>query len=217
MTFRNGLAAALMAACAIVASAASVDVSFRALDCNPMAWDPDPASRRICANGIQDMAVLSGERSARMSLSATLSPEAAGTNGWAIMGLALSDDERNYWHLALVQAPPDGTGRPGRRFFELAEMREGVWLSQFNDHLPGMHGSPSTGWEYGKSYVAKLTVDPSGICGEVLDAAGKTMYTARYSFPAPDAGGKVKAVTCGRPALHVKGSFRGAFAALDAE
>ena len=190
-------------------------ISFSDWSCNPVAWDFDPASGSVRANGLRDMAVLPGERCARMSFSAQLHPEAGGTNDWSTMGLAFCDDEANYWHLALVQAPPDKAGRPGRRFFELVEMRAGDWLAQYHDHLVGTVGHKSSSWEYGQAYSATLTVDPSGIRGEVRDAQGKIAFAARYSFPAPDAEGQVKAVTCGRPALSIKGTFKGMFAALD--
>ena len=187
-------------------------ISFSGWSGNPVAWDFDSASGSIHANGLRDMAVLSDERCARMSFSALLQPEAGGTNDWSTMGLAFCDDEENYWHLALAQAPPN---KASRRFFELVEMREGRWLAQHRDHLVGTVGHKSSSWEYGQAYSASLTVDPSGIRGEVRDAQGKIVFSARYSFPAPDAEGKVKAVTCGRPALNIKGTFKGMFAALD--
>ena len=88
------------------AAAVPVAVSTSAWDGNPVAWKFDAESATIETTGISDMAVLAGERCARMELSAIVVPRAPGTNGWSILGIALCDDDRNYWHLAFVQAPP---------------------------------------------------------------------------------------------------------------
>ena len=106
-----------LAAVGMAVSAKPVDCSFSAWDGNPTAWRLDAASGSVRAKGLNDLIALRGERAAKVTVSARVLPESSGTNGWSTMGVALVDDARNYWHLALVQAPPDDKWNPGGHFF----------------------------------------------------------------------------------------------------
>ena len=210
---KNSILLSLLAA-ATVAAAKPVDCSFSAWEGNPVAWTLDAKAGNVRAKGLNDMISLVGEHAAKVSVTARVLPESAGTNGWATMGVALVDDARNYWHLALVQAPPDDKWNPGGHFFELCEMKDGEWLSQTIDKLKRTEFSQTGAWRYGEAYDMTLASDPAGIRGEIKDAAGKTIFTCRFAFPA--AGDKTTAVTCGRPGLHVNGGFKGVFSRIDA-
>ena len=190
-------------------AAKPVDCSFSAWDGNPTAWRLDAASGSVRAKGLNDLIALRGERAAKVTVSARVLPESSGTNGWSTMGVALVDDARNYWHLALVQAPPDDKWNPGGHFFELCEMKNGEWLSQTIDKLARTEFGQKGSWNYGKPYDLTLASDPTGIRGEVRDAAGQTIFVCRFAFSAT-------AVTCGRPGLHANGGFRGVFTNIDA-
>ena len=198
----------------MAAVADPVNCSLSAWEGNPIAWTCDAKAGSVRAKGLNDLVVVKGERCAKVTVSARVLPEAAGTNGWATIGVALVDDQRNYWHLALVQAPPDEKWNPGGHFFELCEMKDGEWLSQSIDKLKRTEFRQTGTWRYGEACDLTLTSDPTGIRGEVKDLAGKVIFACRFAFPA--AGEKVTAVTCGRPGLHANGGFRGVFSKIDA-
>ena len=205
---------------AVMAAVANpVDCSVSSWEVNPLAWTLDAKAGSMRAKGLGDLAALKAERSAKVTVSAQIRPESSGTNGWATIGVALVDDSRNYWHLALVQAPPDDKWNPGGHFFELCEMKEGEWLSQTIDKLKCTESRHSGRWSYGETYGLVLASDPSGIRGEVKDSAGKVIFACRYEFPAggspSSATGKVTAVTCGRAGLHSNGGFKGVFSKID--
>ena len=212
-------------AAAMVAIANPVDCSVSLWEVNPIAWTFDAKTGSMRAKGLGDLAALKAERSAKVTVSALIRPESSGTNGWATIGVALVDDSRNYWHLALVQAPPDDKWNPGGHFFELCEMKEGEWLSQTIDKLKCTESRHSGRWCYGETYGLVLASDPSGIRGEVKDSAGKVIFACRYEFPAGGSqlvatasGGSrscATAVTCGRPGLHSNGGFKGVFSKIN--
>ncbi|MGN0852059.1 MAG: hypothetical protein ACI4Q3_01635 [Kiritimatiellia bacterium] len=179
-------------------------------DANPLAWIFDAARGEVRSSGLDSLAVLEGARSAKVRVTARITPEASGTNGWSTIGVALVDDVRNYWHAALVRSPDGG------RFFELTEMRNGNWLAQTSDRLAITARRQTRSWDYGETYEFSLESDPAGIRGTIRDAAGDLIWEMGYAYPAPAADGTVAAVTCGRPALHANGGFRGRFAHLDA-
>ena len=199
-----------------VACAAPLSASFEKWDANPLAWSfRDNAIS--CRSGGGLAVYEAAPRAAKVKVSAIITPASAGTNGWATLGVALVDDDRNYWHLALVQAPPDDKWNPGGHFFELCEMRDGAWLAQITDKLKLERSEQHGSWRYGETYSFTLETDGAGIQGEVRDAAGKLIFVRRYAFPAgaincaPPTGGSrscaTAAVTCGRPALHANGGF----------
>ena len=201
-----------------VACAAPLSASFEKWDANPLAWSfRDNAVS--CRSGGGLAVYEAAPRAAKVKVSATITPASAGTNGWATLGVALVDDERNYWHLALVQAPPDDKWNPGGHFFELCESRDGAWLAQITDKLKQERFEQHGSWSYGQTYAFTLFTDGAGIQGEVRDASGKLLFIRRFAFPASVPGGSrscATAVTCGRPALHANGGFCGRFTALDA-
>lgn len=210
------LSLAVVLAARAVVFAAPAKCSFDVWEGNPISWTEDSTKDAFTVLGVLDnkLSYRCG-RMERVSVSARLTPEAGGTNGWSTMGLMVLDDDMNFWHVAFVQAPPDGQGRPGRRFFELSEMRDGNWLAQSTDGLRRTEARDGGVWTYGKAYDMTLSVDPSGVRGEVRDVSGAVLFVSRYAFPAPGADGKVKAVKCGRPGLHANGGFRGFFAKID--
>ena len=210
----------LAAACLALggfAWAAPLPCSLPAWDLDdPLAWKADAAARTICGRGSPDAAVFRAPRSARVRISARVTPErVTGTNGWSTIGVALVDDDRNLWHAALVAAPADWTG--GRAFFELAEMRDGRWLAEQADRLVCTRRRQTAAWRFGETYEVTLESTPAGVSGSARNARGEVVWEAGYAYPKPEAGGEARAVTCGRPALRTTGSFCGTFAAPDAD
>lgn len=179
-------------------------------DANPLAWTFDAEKNEVRSSGFDSLSVLDGDRWAKVGISARVTPETSGTNNWSTLGVALVDDDRNYWHVALVEAPD------GKHYFELTEMRNGNWLAQSADRLAVTRHHQKGTWHYGETYVLSLESNPAGIRGCVKDASGATLWEMGYAYPAPGADGTVKAVTCGRPALHANGGFQGRFTQVDA-
>lgn len=136
-------------------------------------------------------------------LEARLTPVRPLGGQWKTAGLAVMLDEHNYWQLALAESP-DGR----RRFVELAEMLDGVWLA---------HAAPATRvataedsgpfeWRHGVGYRLRLALErgagPPRLTGEVFEGE-----TRRYRCVRVLDG---RAVDRGRPAL-VANSLAAAF------
>ena len=206
----------LLSLCALAGFAVPADqlpCSVEKWDANPLAWTFDAAMRTVRPSGLDGLAIFDAPRSAQVRISAKVTPEQTGTNCWATFGVALVDDDHNYWHAALVKAPPENGGR---HFFELTEMRAGCWLAQHADKLAVTRQRQTAQWSFGETYEISIEGTTSGIAGFVKNAKGEVIWEMGYAYPKSAPDGTVKAVTCGRPALHANGGFRGTFAALDA-
>ncbi len=177
---------------------------------SPLSWTLDRPADTVHVTGPVPFAMADTSRAAETAFKVRVTPERAGTNGWATLGLALRDDsDLDFWHIALVRTPPEDGAK---RWFELCEMREGVWLSQNADRLRCTERKSFGSWDFGKSYDLALTTTPAGIRGEVKEAeTGRLLYVCAYAFGQPAAEDTMKAVTMGRFALHQTGGFRGTF------
>ena len=194
---------------AAVSSAAAMAAGW---EMNPLSWTFDEASQTLRADGSSPFALADVPSSESVFLEAELRPEGAGTNGWATLGAAIHDDDRNFWHVVLVRSPPEaGTER---RTFELCEMRDGVWLSQSMDRLKCTRRVHRGEWRYGERYRASLRLDRAErvVEGEIRNSSGDVLFSCAYALPASGDGGAPGAVVRGRPAFHTTGLFRGAFA-----
>jgi hypothetical protein len=140
-----------------------------------------------------------------VTVEAVFTPRAAERAGWDVAGVAIVDDERNFWHLALVQSPLEDGCRP---YVELTEMRDGAWLAQSNLKR---ETDESTGWKwaFGLPHRLRLSLDKNGITGTITAPDGKLILRTRYAFTAA-------AVTRGRPALRIAG-FTGEFSEIRTE
>lgn len=176
-----------------------------AMEMNPLAWTYDADSQTLKTDGTSPFALADRPRAEDVSVEAEVRPEGAGTNGWATLGIAIHDDDRNFWHVALVRSPPEDG--PERHTFELCEMRDGVWLSQGIDKLKCLRRIHKGTWKYGETYDMSLRLDRTThvIFGVIKNSAGEVLFSCAYELSAP------KAVVCGRPAFHSTGLFRGAF------
>ncbi len=110
----------------------------------------------------------------RMVLEGTVTIKEPLGDQWKIAGIGLFQDSANYWHCALVEAP-ENQGR--RRFFELAEMMEGVWLAHGGPHpLTTLEEWTLRSWDYGVPYAVRLVLEKDRIIGEVRDPDGQTIF-----------------------------------------
>lgn len=211
---KKSLCLVLLAAVSCVGAAPLV-CTFDKWDVNPLAWSCDAAAGTLVAGPLGSKAVYNpAERSACLHVAARVTPTSAGTNGWAVLGVAFVDDDRNYWHVAFVKGPPE---QGAHHYFELCEMRDGRWIAQTEDRLVVTRNRTAGTWAFGTAYDVSLDVDAAGIVGTVKDAkSGKVVFERGYAWPRPEADGSIRAVTAGRPALNANGGFCGTFTALDA-
>ncbi len=179
-----------------------------AWEANPLSWKFDHLAHTLRTTLGTSFAVADTTRAAETEFRVRVTPERAGTNDWATLGLSLHDTNENFWHVALVRSPPEDGGK---HWFELCEMRDGVWLSQNLDRLQCTERRSNGGWEYGKTYELTLKTTPAGIRGEVKDAQGKSLFVCAYAFPKASGDDGTKVISCGRFALHTTGGFQGTF------
>ncbi|GBC97911.1 hypothetical protein HRbin17_00406 [bacterium HR17] len=119
------------------------------------------------------------------------------TSAWKIAGVGIYLDERNFWHVALVESP-DTQGK--KHFAELHEMLDGVWLAEGleSTRLTTEADTGGFDWQYERPYRLRLTLTKERIIGEVFASDGTLRYRRVYKFDN-------KAVTFGRPMLSCYG------------
>lgn len=132
-------------------------------------------------------------RGDRVTVQGDCTVRSATGTGWKLAGVCVADDERNYWHLALVEGPDD-QGR--KRFVELSEMLDGTWLAQ-GQAATRLAATDSQGfaWEPGRRYRLRLDLGATGVQGQVLEADGTVRARLGWAFA------QAKAVRSGRPGL----------------
>jgi hypothetical protein len=131
-----------------------------------------------------------------ITYTANVTPTDVPGTSWNVVGIGVMTDAKNYWHLALVQAPDD---MKKGHFAELSQMYAGTW---------GAQGQPATKldvttaaggfeWKAGTTYQFKITLTPTQIQGQIFDA-GVAKYDRTFKFTAP-------AVKSGRPMVDQAG------------
>ena len=120
-------------------------------------------------------------------------PQATRRNGYTTATVAIQINEQNYWHVGLVEAPPD---QNSRRYCELCEMKDGIWLAQNSLRCELAEGDGV--WSFGEPVTLSLKMTEKGIEGTVFNHAGKQIFRKRYAFTA-------RAVRYGRIALRANG------------
>lgn len=126
-----------------------------------------------------------------VTVEAVITPRSTTGTNWKTVGVGLKVDARNFWHVALVEAPEANNKD---HFVELCEMRDGQWLSQSNLKATASEGTKFN-WALDTPYRLRLTLNPQGIDGQVLTLDGQVKAHLGYAFTAP-------AVTEGRPCLR---------------
>lgn len=135
-------------------------------------------------------------RSREVTVSARITIRETHGDDWKIAGVAIGDGARSFWHWALVQAPGSG-----RRYVELAEMRDGNWNAQNDDALPLIESQGSGWrWEDNQGYRLTLCLDGKTVSGTVTTEAGDVVVRITRGL-------NETSVHEGRPGL-VDGGFR---------
>ncbi len=188
--------------CLLALAAGVATADMKPLPTGGPGWFGDPMTWKFRTDGVHctlsngnGLAVYeAAPLASNVTVEAIFTPQQSERVGWDIAAVAIVDDAFNYWHLALVQTPPEEDCRP---MAELTEMREGVWLSQSTLKMVTNEES-GTKWAFGKPHTLTLSLDGSGITGTILAPDGKLILRRRYGFTA-------EAVRRGRPALHISG------------
>jgi hypothetical protein len=121
--------------------------------------------------------------------------QAVADDDWSVATVAIVRDRENYWHFGLVN-PPGSANR--ENFFELSEMRDGVWNAQGNLRVL-RHEAPGGPWRIGQRYRLRIAMTPETIEGSVHDSSGELVMRKVFSLAG------APAVTSGRPALRARG------------
>jgi len=200
--------------CCLLALVSGVaQAGLKPLPADGAAWAGDPFIWKFRPDGVHctvsngaGIAVYeAAPLAAEVTVEALFTPQQATGREWNIAAVAIVDDARNFWHLALVRSP---IGQGGEPWLELAEMRDGAWLAQSNLKVERDESS-GLKWAFGSPYRLTLSMDKAGITGTILSQDGQLLLRKRYAFSAA-------AVTRGRPALHI-GRFNGVFREIRAE
>ncbi|MCX7012302.1 MAG: beta-galactosidase [Candidatus Sumerlaeota bacterium] len=129
----------------------------------------------------------------KIALEATVTPRSATGETWKTFGIVLCARERDYWQLALTEAP--ASAKAGHSS-ELSEMRDGVWLSQKT--LKSLADEGPGAWSLNQPYRMRLELAPGKIEGWSRDASGALVRHRAFQLNG-------YAVAMGRPALRVWG------------
>lgn len=169
---------------------------------NPLQWSFQADTVRSLGSNAGFAVLQAAPISTCVSVEADVEVSKVVGESWKIAGVAIVDDEQNFWHFAVV-LPPASLEQRGS--CELTEMRNSVWLSQNNLRVE-QRESLSEPWKVGQRYRMRIAMDPSGIEGTLTDQQGRVLERVRYAFSA-------EAVKSGRPALHCNG-FEAAFSKI---
>ncbi len=199
-------------ACMGLAAGIAAGAEMRSLPAAADGWFGDPLVWRFRPEGIGCTATNghgfaiheAAPLSSNVEVEAVFTPVAAEGGGWNVASVAIVESAGNFWHVALVQSPPEDGSRPR---VELCEMREGKWLAQGGLKIEIDEGSPRP-WAFGTPYRMKLGLDATGITGTIAAPDGTVLLRRRHAFSGP-------AVTRGRPALRT-GGIGGSFTAVRA-
>ena len=167
-------------------------------------WETRGGALR-CDSSAHSFAVCApGPYASEQVVEATVAISGKTTDQWRIAGICVVGDPRNYWHLALVEAP-DADG--SRHFVELVEAYEGAWLAE------GAEGTRLTliersggdlDWQYDHPYRLRLELGADRIAGTVSEPGGEALAHIAYLLDNPSS------VRAGKPALD-SGGFSSSF------
>lgn len=129
-----------------------------------------------------------------VTVETTVRVQRRATTGWGVAAVTVRQDARNYWHLALVEAPPENGGG---HFVELAEKLDNVWLAHHERSTKltaTVWEGTQFGWQAERPYRMRLVMRTDGIDGRVTELDGTVRAHIAYTFDG-------RAVNWGEPAL----------------
>ena len=161
-----------------------------------IAWEiRDGQLAHVRGKGLRTFAILEkAPHGQRVLVEASVTVHERVGDGWMLAGAAIRKDAGNYWHLALVEAPPE---REQGHFVELQECLGGTWLAAGAEDSR-LTMLTSTGhafdWQYDRPYRLHLAMTPERIDGWVMELDGTERAHIAYALDNP-------AVNSGQPAL----------------
>ncbi|HEX2951512.1 MAG TPA: hypothetical protein VHV83_18400 [Armatimonadota bacterium] len=167
-------------------------------DAGSTAWKVKDGALRGSATARQFIDVTKAPTGKTVHLQATITVRSGDTPAWNVTGIAVRQNVDNYWHLALVEAPPNENKR---HFVELCEMKDKKWQAQFTAETKLASNEwkdVDFAWEYNHPYKLTLDMSTTGIRGQITELDGTVRSSIAYNFNAP-------AVTQGLPSLTISG------------
>jgi hypothetical protein len=144
---------------------------------NPLVWRFRPEQVECATTNGHGIAVYeAAPLAAHVTVEALFTPQKAQSLGWDVAAVAIVADPDNFWHLALVQMPPENGLRP---MVELCEMRDGEWLAQHNLKME-INEAPAVPWTFGQPH--RLTLSWIGK-GSPARSLRRTDDCPRRAFP----------------------------------
>ena len=138
-----------------------------------------------------------GPRARVMTIEATLSIASTIGANWKTAGICVYDNDRNYWHLALVESP-DAEG--AKHFIELQESYAGQWLAAGGEttRLTSLENR-GYAWENNHPYRLRIELGQDRLTGTVSELDGTVRGRIAYKLDNP------KVVNVGSAALDCSG------------
>ena len=195
----------LMSLAAASVRAATVDFAGLADGVQPPGWKAINGDWRIkgealwrpTAASASYIVLESAGESPDVTVEATVILRRRAEKGWCFAGVAVRRDASNFWHLALIEAPPGKDSRDGTRSVELLECRNGFRNAQ-NEGSARLVRTVDEGgkfaWEYNHPYRLRIALRGDQVDGIITEPDGTVRTHLRYRL-APFA------VHGGRPAL----------------
>jgi hypothetical protein len=107
------------------------------------------------------------------------------TDQWKIAGVVVWQNNGNFWHLALVEAPK---AMSERHSIELVEAYDGAWLAEGaadTKVTPVDRNGAEFDWRYNRPYRLRLRLTRDLVEGTVAEAGGQTVSRIAYRLDNP--------------------------------
>jgi hypothetical protein len=121
-----------------------------------LGWSVMPGGKFVSETKDRSWALCAKTGRARVqTIEATLTVTSSVGKDWKVAGLLIQDDDRNYWHLALVESP-DSQG--AKHFLELQECYDGQWLASIAEKTR-LTTVENQGFEWKKNHPYRFRLD----------------------------------------------------------
>jgi len=125
-------------------------------DTEGLGWTIMPGGKFVAEMRSRSVALCTKAPRGRLqTIEATLNVTASVGDNWKVAGIVLQDDERNYWHLALVESP-DAQG--SKHYIELQESYDGQWLAAGAEKTR-LTTTENKGFEWEKNHPYRLRLE----------------------------------------------------------
>ncbi len=134
-------------------------------------WSVVPGGKFVAEMKSRSWALCAKTGRARVqTIEATLTVTGSIAQDWKVAGLLIQDDERNYWHLALVESP-DAQG--AKHFIELQECYDGQWLAASAEKTRlTVVENRGFEWEKNHPYRFRLDLAADTLSGTISELGG---------------------------------------------